>query len=206
MRSSLLLTCFAISRTLGLCRPQLDHTMESNSKAIEGWSSAPCSVCACGCGTPLDPKRRRKNSKVIRGHKSHLYENLKKGYMSDKCRKKALETFRKNPLMQKGIGHVNGRPWRLRSPRNVVYEFINLREFVRQNHALFDPDDVVWVPVGKGDMACRASRGLAALRNVRGTWKGWTWHSITERLFNDGDDLLHREECQTRRKDGTHGG
>ena len=30
--------------TLGLCRPQLNQTMESNSKAIEGRASTPCSL------------------------------------------------------------------------------------------------------------------------------------------------------------------
>ena len=33
-----------MGRTLGLCRPQLNQTMESNRKAIEGRASAPCSL------------------------------------------------------------------------------------------------------------------------------------------------------------------
>lgn len=100
-----------------------------------------------------------------------------------------------NPLTAKGVENRMAKWWHLRSPDNRTFRFKNLLQFVRENPALFDPEDVQWRPKGC-HLVCKASNGLAILsprqKNAKGTWKGWTWVSITEKITNDKEDLLGR--------------
>ena len=96
---------------------------------------------------------------------------------------------KKNPRCTAGTDNFAAKIWRLRSPANRVYEFRNLREFIRSNPELFTGGDADWVE-SKTQKWCRALNGLTSLAprgkgEVRGSWKGWTWYSITERIFND---------------------
>ena len=118
---------------------------------------------------------------------------------SEAERKALSERTKANPLTAAGLENIRVKSWRLRSPRNVVYEFRNLRMFVEQNEHLFAPEDVVWKRKHKGHgVVCSASNGLGMLsirkKHPIGSWKGWTWHSQTERIKNDGKDLLDRRE------------
>lgn len=91
--------------------------------------------------------------------------------------------------VMKGTRRDNGnrnfaaKEWRLRSPANKLYQFKNLLQFIRENEALFDPDDVRWVKHGRGGLSCKASAGLGSLsvrsKNPIGSWKGWTWNSLS---------------------------
>lgn len=89
--------------------------------------------------------------------------------------------------------------WSLREPCGKTHEFKNLSEWVRMNEELFNPEDVIWQPIRPGGRTsiCRAIICLGMLRPDRrcgrGSWKGWTWYSIPERRFNDGQDLLQRQ-------------
>ncbi len=89
--------------------------------------------------------------------------------------------------------------WRLRDDRGRIHEFRNLSYFIKTNHDLFLPEDINWEKITRG----RAYGGIRSLRpnptrrKVNGTWKGWTWYSQTERLKNDGHDLLDRDSVLT---------
>ena len=70
--------------------------------------------------------------------------------------------------------NASAKEWRLRSPTGDIYIFRNLALFLRQNPALFEPDDLRPMRVG-----CRAQQQLRRLRPekpaCRQAWKGWTW-------------------------------
>lgn len=110
-------------------------------------------------------------------------------------REKAKATRKLNPKLQGTPVHIRALNWIVRDPANRVHQFKNLALFIRTNPDLFSPEDVVWVKRGNG-MNCRAMSGISSIRptcrKVRPTWKGWTWVSIHERRFNDGNDLLDR--------------
>lgn len=103
--------------------------------------------------------------------------------------KKMRKIMAQSEKCQAGIKHHAGRKWHIRSPSNVTFHFVNLAEFIRQNRHLFHPDDV---PV-------KAMRGIGMLRpsdtrkQISGTWKGWTWVSHIESIYNDKEDLLTRK-------------
>lgn len=96
------------------------------------------------------------------------------------------------PWCKKGEEHHGSKYWNLRSPNNVVYTFKNLKHFIREHKNLFDPIDLI----ERQRDDCRAYVGLSRLRPDRkvpcGSWHGWTWVSIHERRFADGDDLIQR--------------
>lgn len=106
-----------------------------------------------------------------------------------------------NPLTAKGVENRLAKWWHLRSPDNKTYRFKNLLEFVRTNPELFDEEDIQWREKGKCHQVCKASIGLAILsprkKNPKGTWKGWTWVSITEQIMNDREDLLGRKSADS---------
>ena len=99
------------------------------------------------------------------------------------------------PQFQPTEQHIRALVWRLRDGNGVGYEFKNLAKFIRDHSGMFSEDDVKWVKRGNG-LNCRAYSGLSSLRpehpRVEGSWKGWTWISIYERRFDDGNDLLRR--------------
>jgi len=71
---------------------------------------------------------------------------------------------------------VTEKWWIIKSPRNVVYEFKNLRQFALSNMDLFGTEFTL-KQICQGISSIRATR-----REVKGSWHGWTWVSITERL------------------------
>ena len=117
-------------------------------------------------------------------------------------KEKRLAERAKNPRSQKGIQNATAQNWKLRNSRGVVFYFKNLADFIRRQPCLFDDDDVRWVFRGTSEI-CRAYSGLSSIKpilkngkpkkRVEGSWKGWTWVSICERRFNDGNDLLERK-------------
>ena len=114
--------------------------------------------------------------------------------------RKIGEEFRKtDPRAQKGPKNQAARVWRLRSPVNEIYEFKNLMHFIRENKNLFLPEDVEWHAKGKRETAltCKAHGGLSMLSPRRkqstGSWKGWTWVSHIESIYNDKEDILNRQ-------------
>lgn len=132
----------------------------------------------------------KQNSKVL--HRPEVMERARQALKESPFAVEALKRMRaamaQSEKCQKGIKHHAGRKWHIRSPFNVTYYFVNLAEFIRQNKHLFHPDDV---PV-------KAMRGIGMLRpsdtrkKIPGTWKGWTWVSHIEFLFNNKEDLLLR--------------
>ena len=108
---------------------------------------------------------------------------------------KLREVIASNPLTAKGEENRMAKWWDLRSPDNRTFRVKNLLEFVRNNPELFAEEDVQWRAKGRS-LVCKATGGLASLsprkKNPKGSWKGWTWVSITERITNDGEDLLGR--------------
>lgn len=110
------------------------------------------------------------------------------------------EEFRKtDPRAQKGPKNQCASVWRLRSPINKIYEFKNLMHFIRENENLFMPEDVEWKTKTsrKSDLSCKAYGGLSMLsprrKQTTGSWKGWTWVSHTESIYNAKEDLLDRQ-------------
>jgi hypothetical protein len=104
------------------------------------------------------------------------------------------------PQFQPGPDHATAKFWTIRSPAGVSYTFHNLVHFVREHPDLFIPEDINWKLTKKGvPVKCRAVGGLYSLspgrnkKTVNGSWKGWTFVSMHERRFNDGDDLLTRQ-------------
>lgn len=88
------------------------------------------------------------------------------------------EKLSKQAKFQKGPAHIRSEEWKLKSPDNVIYTFINLADFVRNNTGLFNPEDIVCKTLDKM-ASCRAYAGLATLRptnaKAASSWKGWVW-------------------------------
>jgi hypothetical protein len=109
--------------------------------------------------------------------------------VSFKYRKKAIAKRLELPHCQKGEQHFLSTVWRFRSPKNSIYEFKNLAEFLRTHGNLFDEKDMQWKRLGTSDL-CNAYKCLSALRpylpdgspkrHVAGSWKGWRWYASKE--------------------------
>jgi hypothetical protein len=125
----------------------------------------------------------------------HKGKILRKTEVQEWEKEKLREMIAGNPLTAKGIENRMAKWWYLRNPENKTYRFKNLLEFVRSNHELFAKEDVQWRQKGLG-LVCNATNGIASIsprkKNPKGSWKGWTWVSITEQCFNDNADLLDR--------------
>jgi len=141
------------------------------------------------CGKSYKPVFKRSDGKLI--------HNKTRKYCSLTCSREAnieitRENHRKGKGCPKGLGHPSEKIWRIRSPRNKTYCFKNLAEFVRTNKHLFNDEDLVI----KDNKNTVAERGLMCIcprrKEVRGSWKGWTWVSQTERIHNEGRDFLER--------------
>jgi hypothetical protein len=87
----------------------------------------------------------------------------------------------KNPKLQATDQHIAAKLWRLRGPDGNLYEFRNLKKFVREHENLFEADDVIWKEMnGKANQAwCRAFQALGRLRPTSSKhlaeWHGWRW-------------------------------
>lgn len=105
---------------------------------------------------------------------------------------KQQATRNKMPKFTKNESHIAAKIWRLRDPNNRVHAFKNLANWIRLNPEMFLPEDIAW----KGNN-CRAHSGISSLspykKEPAGSWKGWTWYSQTERIHNEGSDLLDRK-------------
>ena len=84
---------------------------------------------------------------------------------------------------------------KLRDPNNKIWHVKNVLKFVREHEYLFSPEDVVWR--GKKLDSCKMVSAFAKLtRNVdrRSSAKGWTLVSSTEVFYNNGKDLIERQQ------------
>ena len=87
----------------------------------------------------------------------------------------------KNPKLQATDQHIAAKVWRLRSPEGNVYEFRNLKKFVREHEDLFEAEDMIWKERdGKANPAwCRAFQALGRPRPTcakhLSEWHGWRW-------------------------------
>ena len=137
---------------------------------------------------------REKNPELYKQKRLVAIHNSKKlkiaaRQVSLKYSKKATATRLAMPKFQKGEQNVRACVWRLRSPRNAIYEFRNLVEFVRTHGNLFDVKDVQWKKRCSSYL-CNASTCLSALKpytsngtpkqRVAGSWKGWRWYASKE--------------------------
>jgi hypothetical protein len=133
----------------------------------------------------------KRNAKVLQQPevRERARQALKDSPLFAESIKAMRSAMAKSEKCQKGVKHHAGRKWHIRSPSNVSYHFVNLSEFIRNNSHLFHPDDI----------PRKAIRGIGMLRpsdsrkRISGTWKGWTWISLTETYQNNSDDLLSRE-------------
>jgi hypothetical protein len=124
------------------------------------------------------------------------------GEVSRKYKVERLLARSKNPRSAKGPSHGCATVFHLRDRNNKVYQFKNLAHFIRENESMFSDGDAVWKPIGSSGETCRAYEGLLSLRpftrdgtpkrRVAGSWKGWTWVSLTEVFHNQGEDLILR--------------
>ena len=86
-----------------------------------------------------------------------------------------------NPKLRATDQHIAAKEWRVTSPTGALYQFRNLKKFVREHEDLFDAEDVVWkLQNGKANQAwCRAFQMLARLRpgnsKAINEWSGWRW-------------------------------
>jgi hypothetical protein len=132
----------------------------------------------------------KKNAKLLQRPEvqTKRLESLRKSPKAKAAVLRMRKGLMKSPKCQKGKDHHSGAMWHIRSPENVTYSFKNLNQFIRDNPQLFLQED----------LEKKAYRGISMLRpnpgkiRVSGTWKGWTWASLTEIFHNDGEDLLLR--------------
>lgn len=104
------------------------------------------------------------------------------------------DSIKKRSLNMTGRSRDNiSKKWSIRSPNGIVYKFINLNRFCRENFHLFE-----WKGSFKKTWKLARS-GLEKMRpysnrkRVSGSYKGWTWYSALEEKLNEGKDLLDRD-------------
>lgn len=135
-------------------------------------------LCYCGCGLPL-PKNSCSRALYIPQHALQI---------------RALKLTGISGTGRNAKGPINSssKCGVIRSPDNKTFKFFCLKQFVRDNLALFDEDDIRGA---HGNGICRAYGGLKSLfgKRCRGSWKGWTRVSFTESFYNDGGDLIDRQ-------------
>lgn len=150
--------------------------------------------CSSACFGKAHSKRNKCEACGEDYRKTHTHQR----FCSRVCAVETVQAARaRQPATRSGLQNKCSKVWRLRAPDLKIYAVKNLREFVRGNVDLFAPEDTEWKTGKSGSTWCRALTGLQSLSDrktneARGTWKGWTWHSQTERLKNGGDDLLER--------------
>ena len=84
---------------------------------------------------------------------------------------------------------------KFRDPSGKIWHVKNVVKFVREHEYLFSPEDVVWG--GKKSASCKMVSAFSKLtRNVdrRSSAKGWTLVSSTEVFYNNGKDLIERQQ------------
>ena len=91
--------------------------------------------------------------------------------------------------------HAKALNVKFRDPNGKIWHAKNVLKFIREHEYLFSPEDVVWG--GKKLDSCKMVSAFAKLtRNVdrRSSSKGWTLVSKTEVFYNDGEDLIERQQ------------
>jgi hypothetical protein len=91
--------------------------------------------------------------------------------------------------------HAKALNVKFRDPNGKIWHVKNVLKFVREHEYLFSPEDVVWG--GKKLDSCKMVSAFAKLtRNVdrRSSSKGWTLVSKTEVFYNNGKDLIERQQ------------
>lgn len=89
------------------------------------------------------------------------------------------------------LEHSHAKTWKVRDPFGKEYEFINLREWARQNEHLFEDDR----PESRMPFAARIAAGLKNIHRPRKPnapthYKGWT---VVDSMYKT--DLLDRESA-----------
>lgn len=145
----------------------------------------------------------KKAQAVLRDHpeKRHVGTAEEMRSIGQKFKAKRLAIRSKNPRMQSDENHCSAKWWHLRDPSGEIYHFKNIAKFVREHSELFEADDLKMATYKNSRGNVTRNRAMLGLRSLRPsetrirqetTWKGWTWLSIYERRWNDGDDLLER--------------
>ena len=110
---------------------------------------------------------------------ARVRENLQR--IHAECKAEWRASALKNPKLQATDVHIAAKDWTLRGPDGRVFQFRNLKKWVRENESLFDPTDVIWKDMnGKANQAwCRAFQALGRLRPTSSKhipeWNGWKW-------------------------------
>lgn len=108
---------------------------------------------------------------------------------------KRMSGFQRSPKTGKMETNVHARHFHLMCPNGVDYHGLNVAHFVRTHPHLFSKEELRTTKSGH----IYAATGLIRLRPSDRrkksliTWHGWTWISILDRRFNDGEDLISRK-------------
>lgn len=143
-----------------------DETAESRITRLYRWRTANKTTFE---QRRIDGMRR---SQKVRANLERIHRECK-----DQWRATAL----RNPKLRATNQHIAAKEWILQGPDGQVWEFRNLKKFIRDNPALFDETDVQWKDVpGKTNQAwCRAFHALSRLRpgcsKFLPEWNGWKW-------------------------------
>ena len=146
-------------------------------------------------GKPRTAEQNKHHSEVMTGRKN-LPETVAKRV------EKMIGRPQKVPVVAKGPQNKNSSEGVLRDASGRVWFFRNLTHFVRTHEHLFLPEDVEWKPktIGRGDLRCRAQKGLLNLfgrgKTVPGSWKGWTVADSTVELSQGFADLIGRDRAE----------
>jgi len=98
--------------------------------------------------------------------------------------------------IKKGPTNIHSISGQLRDPCGRLWWFTNLTHFVRENPELFDEcdwEERSYLKKKPNAKRSRASHGLLQLfgngKETRGSWKGWTAVSLTERVTGLADPM-----------------
>jgi len=153
-----------------------------------GWAMKKKEFCNRKCSAVFHGKNCTHNliPMMAASHTPTARVNRRLGY---------IEAQKRIPGLQKTPENYKAVWWRVRDYQGRIHEFKNLCWFIRENPSLFLKEDINY----KHTIRSRAYSGISGLRPnptrkiVNGSWKGWTWYSQTERLKNDGRDLIERK-------------
>lgn len=127
--------------------------------------------------------------------KANVEKWRKDGTMQKNCdanRKRLYGGHGQGKNKRGSLEHSNAKTWRIRSPLGEVFEFVNCREWVRQNIHRFQD----YRPESRMPFTLRVSHGLKNIRkpkhaNAPTHYQGWMTLAAWER-----SDLLGRDESE----------
>lgn len=139
---------------------------------------APSDITTLTCGSKecksirsSEVKTGKKRSKET---KQKFSQSAKKRGINKDVQKKGTAAAQKSLLAGRFDTNIAAKKWVLKSPEGVIYEVQNLKNFIRNNHDLFNilNNDLDVDRVAKGFYA--AKRGLLGKKDARaGTCRGW---------------------------------